>query len=128
MRTPLLLAMLVTLGLATAIATVPARAQMPPPPVDGARLYVTAGCAYCHETNGEGGWNGEKLAGNRNVAIIPIVVSQILFGGAFMPAHGDELTDEEVAAVANYIRNSWGNSFADPITVDYVAQMRGPLP
>ena len=27
-----------------------------------------------------------------------------------MPAYSNQLSDEEVAAVTNYIRNSWGNT------------------
>jgi mono/diheme cytochrome c family protein len=29
-----------------------------------------------------------------------------------MPAHGWKLSDDEVAAVVTYIRNSWGNAAA----------------
>jgi mono/diheme cytochrome c family protein len=29
-----------------------------------------------------------------------------------MPAHGDILSDEEIAAVLSYVRQTWGNSAA----------------
>lgn len=111
-------------ALAAGVSLVPAIAQVAPPAVDGRRVYVNAGCAYCHGEEGEGGWNGERLDGNRRMPDTPLVVNMILFGGAFMQGFADELSDEEIAAVANYIRNSWGNS-APPITLEYVATTRG---
>jgi len=38
-------------------------------------------------------------------------------------AYGDKLRDEEVAAMASYIRASWGNS-ASKVSVDQVARQR----
>lgn len=122
MRRVALAGSIATLGSAWALSS--AWAQLPPPPVDGQRVYVNAGCAYCHGNEGEGGWNGERLEGNRRMPDAALVVNMILFGGAFMQGFADELSNEQIAAVANYIRNSWGNS-APPITIEYVATTRG---
>jgi mono/diheme cytochrome c family protein len=40
-----------------------------------------------------------------------------------MPAHGWKLSDEQVAAVITYIRNSWGNA-APPVTASDVKSIR----
>lgn len=37
------------------------------------------------------------------------MISQILIGRGEMPAYAHRLSDEEISAVAEYIRNSWGN-------------------
>jgi mono/diheme cytochrome c family protein len=40
-----------------------------------------------------------------------------------MPSYGWKLTDAQVAAVATYVRNSWGNS-APPVSAADVAKLR----
>ena len=92
---------------------------------DGASLYA-ANCASCHGNEGQGmGEVFPALAGNDALANGEYVVKMILEGkpGSSMPAFGDRLSDEEVAALAGYIRNSWGNEFG-PVTVSEVAAAR----
>jgi len=79
-------------------------------------------CAACHGGDGGGG-EGPALAGNDRLASRSAVLSQILLGGAYMPPFGTVLSDHEVAAVATFIRNSFGNAFG-PITEDQVAAAR----
>jgi mono/diheme cytochrome c family protein len=43
-----------------------------------------------------------------------------------MPAYDWKLDDQQVAAVATYVRNSWGNAAA-PVTADEVAKLRKEL-
>jgi mono/diheme cytochrome c family protein len=43
-----------------------------------------------------------------------------------MPAFGRFLTDDQIAAVATYIRNAWGNA-APAVTAEQVKHMRGGL-
>lgn len=89
----------------------------------GAQLYRTS-CASCHQENGQG------VPGVfPPLASDPLVISQdatrhievILYGaqGSIingikyitpMPAWADQLSDEEVAAVVNHERTSWGNN------------------
>lgn len=115
------------LGIAT---TTTATAQAPAAPAaeaaDGAAVY-TANCAACHGANGEGGV-GPALAGNANLTDNTLVINQILHGGAIMPPFMDTLTDDEIAAVANHIRSSWGNTNDTPITVEEVATARAAPP
>lgn len=83
----------------------------------------SANCAGCHQSNGAGVPGVfPPLAANPNLADSQHVVKTIIHGLASgvtvngvkytqaMPAFG-QLSDEEVAAVATYIRNSWGNQF-----------------
>jgi len=46
--------------------------------------------------------------------------------GFAMPAFGWKLDDSEIAAVASYARNQWGNQ-ASPVTADQVAKLRSRL-
>lgn len=80
-------------------------------------------CAQCHGQNGRGGI-GPALAGDQNLQDAQWVVDQILHGGGGMPAFADQLSNEQIAAVATHERTSWGNSFGE-VTEDQVAQVRG---
>ena len=78
---------------------------------EGGRIYRTK-CARCHGDNGEGQrfdhGAAPRLSGNRAHLAVEQIVPQIICGGAYMPPFGD-LTDREIAAVASYVRNSFGN-------------------
>lgn len=76
----------------------------------GAVVY-TDYCSACHGVNGEGG-GGPMLDGNGFVNGRAGVINQILFGATDhgMPPFAPELTDEQIAQVATYIRNAWSNS------------------
>jgi predicted lipoprotein with Yx(FWY)xxD motif/cytochrome c5 len=67
-------------------------------------------CSSCHGRQGGGG-QGPALQANDNLSDTRAVVQQIHGGGHFMPAFGGELSDQELAAVATFIRNSWENAF-----------------
>jgi mono/diheme cytochrome c family protein len=54
------------------------------------------------------------------------VVAQILLGRGQMPGFSDKLSDDQLAAVASYIRQSWGNKVGD-ISPDQVKQMRSKV-
>jgi mono/diheme cytochrome c family protein len=80
-------------------------------------------CAQCHGDNGEGRGDYPSLAGNRTVTMNSSVnLVRIILSGGFtpttegnprpygMPPFGHTLSDSEVAAVATYVRNAWGNN------------------
>lgn len=81
-------------------------------------FYQTANCASCHGQQGEGGF-GPELAGNDYLAGIGGLLGMIL--GGFeehgMPAFADRLSNREVAAVATFVRNSFGNNYNDPLVM-----------
>jgi aldose sugar dehydrogenase len=78
----------------------------------GGELYGKR-CAGCHGGDGLGGDRGPAHAGNGELAYASYTVDRILFGYGYkkMPAYGSRLNDEEIANIATYIRNSWGNNF-----------------
>ena len=73
-------------------------------------MFHSVGCSNCHGDEGEGG-NSPQFVGNAILGSLNSVVIQILGGNDYMPGFGDTLSDRQVAAVATYIRNSWGNEF-----------------
>jgi mono/diheme cytochrome c family protein len=90
--------------------------------VDGSMIYTRAGCVACHGREGGGGI-GPALADNPNLETVEAPVAQVLFGKGRMPAFGNRLSNEEVAAVVTYIRTSFGNDFGE-VTVEEVAEVR----
>jgi mono/diheme cytochrome c family protein len=99
-----------------------ASAQNLPAADKGMNLFKTSGCFVCHGEMGAGG-AGPGLRGDPFLAISDYVVAQILLGRTIMPAYGEALNDEQIAAVASYIRNSWGNDFGN-VEPQRVAQLR----
>ena len=87
----------------------------------GQQVYQSF-CVGCHGPSGEG-TVGPALAGNVSLQEARHVLRQIIHGGGAMPAFGSQLTDEQVAAVATFIRNSWENNFG-PIDVAQAQQQR----
>jgi mono/diheme cytochrome c family protein len=88
----------------------------------GSQVYMNSRCFACHGQLGTGGL-GPTLAGDRILAIQKFVIAQILIGRGQMPAFGDRLSDDQIAAVAQYIRNNWGNHYG-PVTPADVASVR----
>lgn len=117
---------------AGAIATAPTGAEL------GAKVYSEK-CAVCHQANGEGMPNVfPPLAGDPVVTAADPAehIRTVLHGthgrvingktyAAQMPGWASQLTDEEVAAVINHERTSWGNQ-APAVTVKDVAAQRNP--
>jgi mono/diheme cytochrome c family protein len=91
----------------------------------GSDVYARAHCAACHGGLGYGG-AGPRLRGEPLLEADTYVVGQILLGRGIMPSFGDKLSDREIAAVATYIRTSWGNDFG-PVTPERVAEIRKSL-
>jgi len=93
-------------------------------------------CAACHGVNGEGGAGTDgvvyaPLAGNRKVLLETSAnLIHIVVNGGFppttagngrpygMPPFGPSLKDEEIAVLASYVRNAWGNSAPAVSTLD----------
>lgn len=82
----------------------------------------TANCATCHGPEGQGGGIFPALAGSEFLTGDPIQAAQVvLHGRGAMPAFGGTLSNEQIAAVLSYERNSWGNE-AGVVTPEQVAQ------
>lgn len=90
--------------------------------VNGEKLF-TAQCAACHQPTGQGvAGTFPPLVGSRwllNDPALPVAIvndglsGPITVGGddyqGTMPAFGDKLSAEELAAVLSYARGAWGN-------------------
>jgi mono/diheme cytochrome c family protein len=94
----------------------------------GQEMY-TANCADCHRSNGEGLPEVfPALKGNSLVMGDPTPVIQTILEGrrgklGRMPSWQNTLTDQQIAAVATFIRNNWGNK-AETVTPETVAKHR----
>jgi mono/diheme cytochrome c family protein len=84
----------------------------------GEELYAK-NCVECHGAEGDG--PARVFAGSKNMEYVVLIASQVIYGGEFMPKF--PMSDEEAAAVATYIRNSWGNQFG-MVTPEEIAQYR----
>ncbi|WMT91732.1 cytochrome c [Pelagibacterium sp. H642] len=93
---------------------------------EGETVYAN-NCAACHGVEGEGG-GGPALVGSSVVEGRSAVIYQILFGATDhgMPAFAPILSDQEIAAVATYIRNSWENDYG--IVLPRSVEMRRSAP
>jgi mono/diheme cytochrome c family protein len=93
----------------------------------GQQVYTTD-CVGCHGSNGEGVlYSKTVLNNNEFVTGKPDdVIATILYGregNSAMPGWQKKLNDQEVAAVATYIRQAWSNQ-SDPVTIAMVAKIR----
>jgi mono/diheme cytochrome c family protein len=130
-------------AIATYLKDLPAGAPEPvvtPPPAarmaDGEKLYKGA-CIACHEIDGTGAPRiYPPLPGNANLqSADPSSTLRVILDGAetvttprapnkgSMPAYAAKLSDQEIADVATYIRNSWGNA-APSVTPEQVKNAR----
>ncbi|GAA4163676.1 c-type cytochrome [Shinella granuli] len=105
----------------------------------GAAIYLD-NCTACHVSDGSGVPRFfPPLAGSGKVNNPdPTTVIRVLLEGAravptkthpsplTMPAFGWKLDDDEIAAVATYVRSSWGNS-GGAVEADEVRKLRGLL-
>lgn len=108
-------------------------------PTQGRDLFL-AHCASCHQHNGAGIAQAiPPLAQSPYVAAQPkVLISIILLGisgeitvagqtyNGRMPTFGHNLNDEQVAAIASYVRQSWNNE-ASAITAVQVSEQRQQL-
>jgi alcohol dehydrogenase (quinone), cytochrome c subunit len=102
----------------------------------GAAIYKER-CEKCHGSSGRGGFfSGPPLDGSAvaqangpasliNIILYgPAVPEGMKFGGwETMPSYADILNDEQVAAVSNFVRGSWGNRAA-PVGAAQVSKQR----
>jgi mono/diheme cytochrome c family protein len=104
--------------------------------IRGGKLY-SQNCTSCHGAAGQGTPGlYPALAGNRAVTLATTnnIVQMIRHGGFApttagnprpfgMPPYGQSLNGEEIAAVATFIRQSWGNA-ANPVSALEVLRVK----
>lgn len=78
----------------------------------GQQLYATS-CSVCHKPDGAGMPPAFPALRGSKIAVGPVSghIDIVLHGkpGTAMQAFGPQLTDEQIAAIITYERNSWGN-------------------
>ncbi|MGK9231175.1 cytochrome c [Inquilinus limosus] len=93
---------------------------------DGAALFANV-CQACHMPAGQGAAGAghyPALAKNANLETGAYPVYVVVHGLKGMPPVGKMMTDDQVAAVVNYLRTHFGNSYTDPVTAKDVADAR----
>jgi ubiquinol-cytochrome c reductase cytochrome b subunit len=74
-----------------------------PAVVEGARLFYTKGCEFCHAVDGQGGKRGPDLT-QVSTRMSPLeIVGRITNGGPNMPAFAQTLTPVEIQALVAFL-------------------------
>jgi mono/diheme cytochrome c family protein len=92
----------------------------------GEELFANV-CQGCHMPDAAGAAGAgayPSLASNRNLAAGEYPIHMIVNGRRGMPPFGDMMTDGQVAAVVNYVRTHFGNSYPDEVTAKDVSDSR----
>lgn len=93
----------------------------------GEEIYTTL-CAGCHMPKGEGAVGGgmyPALSGNNKLEYPDYAVFIVLNGYKAMPSFAHTLSDEQVAAVVNYLQSGLGgNAYEPSATVEQVELSR----
>jgi mono/diheme cytochrome c family protein len=92
---------------------------------DGEHLY-RAICQGCHMADGKGAQGAgmyPALAENPRLAAGAYAALVVRQGKNGMPPVGNYLDDAQIAAVVNYVRTHFGNSYKDALTVDDVKKL-----
>jgi cytochrome c oxidase cbb3-type subunit 2 len=98
---------------------------------DGEKLYMQK-CAACHQADGKGlpgafpPLAGSSIVNDPNHELMVKIILKGYDARAeygVMPSFADQLKDEEIAAIANHEKSSWGNK-APAITAEDVKKIR----
>jgi mono/diheme cytochrome c family protein len=118
-------------------ATAPQAAA--PVATDGAQIFASR-CTSCHQTTGAGlpgvfpplagsEWTNSDASTVARILLLGINGTITVKGATYnglMPAFGHQLSDAEIAAVASYVRASFGNK-SPAVTADVVKAERAKL-
>ena len=92
----------------------------------GEALYANV-CQACHMPDGKGAIGAgvyPPLAGNENLAAAGYPVAVVVNGRHGMPPVGVMMSDDQVAAVVNYVRTHFGNTYKDAVDAADVKVVR----
>lgn len=76
-------------------------------------------CQGCHMPDAKGATGAgtyPALAANPRLAAAIYPITVVLHGQRAMPPFGEQLSDEQVANVLNYVRTHFGNRYKDLVT------------
>jgi mono/diheme cytochrome c family protein len=92
----------------------------------GEALYANV-CAACHMDKGQGAVGAghyPALAKNENLESAGYPATILLHGLNSMPPVGQMMSDDQIAAVVNYVRTNFGNDYKDAMTAQDVKDLR----
>ena len=84
----------------------------------GEAIYqgICQGCHMADAKGAEGAGRYPALASNPHLAGAAYVIHLVLKGQKAMPGFGDNLSDQQIADVVNYVRTHFGNRFSGTVT------------
>jgi mono/diheme cytochrome c family protein len=92
----------------------------------GEQLFANV-CQGCHMPDAKGAVGAgtyPSLAGNKNLEAGGYPVYVVVRGQRAMPSFGAMMSDDQVAAVVNYLRTHFGNDYRDAVTAEDVKVVR----
>jgi cytochrome c5 len=92
----------------------------------GEQLFANV-CQACHMPDAKGAAGAgayPSLAANRNLEAGGYPVTVVVRGLRAMPPFGVMMSDDQVAAVVNYLRTHFGNNYTDAVTAEDVKVAR----
>jgi mono/diheme cytochrome c family protein len=92
----------------------------------GEQLFANI-CQGCHMPDAKGAVGAgtyPSLAENRNLVSGGYPVTIVVRGQRAMPPFGAMMSDDQVAAVVNYLRTHFGNEYKDAVTAEDVKAVR----
>ena len=98
--------LVITVG---SIATVESSAAPHQPVAEGASLFTSSGCPQCHGPTGLGTEKAPSLRDVPKHLNAEQTHTQIHDGGKLMPPFGEALTEEQIAALVEFLqaKNGW---------------------
>jgi mono/diheme cytochrome c family protein len=92
----------------------------------GEQLFAGV-CRGCHMSDGKGAAGAgtyPSLAGDRNLEASAYPIDVVVNGQRGMPSFGSMMSNDQVAAVVNYLRTHFDNGYRDGVTADDVKAVR----
>jgi mono/diheme cytochrome c family protein len=84
-------------------------------------------CRGCHMSDAKGAAGAgtyPSLAGDQNLESSGYPIGVVVNGQRGMPAFGSMMSNDQIAAVVNYLRTHFGNRYQDEVTADDVKAVR----
>jgi mono/diheme cytochrome c family protein len=94
--------------------------------MSGEELFASV-CRGCHMSDGKGAVGAgsyPSLVGDKNLHAGGYPVTVVVKGQRAMPPFGAMMSDDQIAAVVNYLRTHFGNNYQDAVTAEDVKDVR----
>jgi mono/diheme cytochrome c family protein len=94
--------------------------------MSGEELYfnVCRGCHMMDAMGASGAGSYPSLVANPNLQASGYAIDLVLNGRRAMPPFGEMMSDDQIAAVVNYLRTHFGNNYEDAVTAKEVKAAR----